>query len=50
MNLHQRLQSTHRQLKPLLLDQSFLAGLGNIYADELLNLSAVASAGKFSTC
>lgn len=25
-----------RQLKPLLLDQSFLAGLGNIYADEAL--------------
>jgi formamidopyrimidine-DNA glycosylase len=25
-----------RQLKPLLLDQTFLAGLGNIYADEVL--------------
>lgn len=25
-----------RQLKPLLLDQSFLAGIGNIYADESL--------------
>ncbi len=31
--LHRR----HRQLKPLLLDQSFLAGLGNIYTDESLH-------------
>ncbi len=30
--LHQR----SRQLKPLLIDQSFLAGIGNIYADEAL--------------
>ncbi len=34
-----RLHATRRQLKPLLLDQSFLAGLGNIYADEALNLA-----------
>jgi formamidopyrimidine-DNA glycosylase len=34
--LHQMLSSRRRQLKPLLLDQSFLAGLGNIYADEAL--------------
>jgi formamidopyrimidine-DNA glycosylase len=34
-----RLQTTRRQLKPLLLDQSFLAGLGNIYTDEALNLA-----------
>jgi formamidopyrimidine-DNA glycosylase len=34
-----KLQSTRRQLKPLLLDQSFLAGLGNIYVDEALNLA-----------
>jgi len=32
----QRLGQHRRQLKPLLLDQSFLAGLGNIYADESL--------------
>jgi formamidopyrimidine-DNA glycosylase len=32
-NLHRR----HRQLKPLLLDQTFLAGLGNIYTDESLH-------------
>ena len=31
-----RLRRHHRQLKPLLLDQTFLAGLGNIYVDESL--------------
>lgn len=31
-----RLRQHHRQLKPLLLDQTFLAGLGNIYVDESL--------------
>jgi len=36
-----RLQRTHRQLKPLLLDQTFLAGLGNIYVDEALNLAGL---------
>jgi formamidopyrimidine-DNA glycosylase len=35
--LYESLQSRHRQLKPLLLDQSFLAGLGNIYTDEALH-------------
>jgi len=35
--LYENLQAHHRQLKPLLLDQSFLAGLGNIYADESLH-------------
>lgn len=29
-------KSRKRQLKPLLLDQSFIAGLGNIYVDEAL--------------
>lgn len=33
---HQMLAERKRQLKPLLLDQTFLAGLGNIYADEAL--------------
>jgi formamidopyrimidine-DNA glycosylase len=37
--LHIALHSKHRQLKPLLLDQTFLAGLGNIYSDEALNLA-----------
>jgi formamidopyrimidine-DNA glycosylase len=30
------LKNRKRQIKPLLLDQSFLAGLGNIYVDEAL--------------
>jgi formamidopyrimidine-DNA glycosylase len=33
------LHASRRALKPLLLDQSFLAGLGNIYADEALHLA-----------
>lgn len=40
-DLYTRLQRTHRQLKPLLLDQVFLAGLGNIYVDEALNLACL---------
>jgi formamidopyrimidine-DNA glycosylase len=36
-SLYEGLQSRHRQLKPLLLDQSFLAGMGNIYTDEALH-------------
>lgn len=31
-----RLDRAKRQLKPLLLDQAFVAGIGNIYADETL--------------
>ncbi len=34
---HARLRARRRRLKPLLLDQSFLAGVGNIYADEALH-------------
>jgi formamidopyrimidine-DNA glycosylase len=37
--LYRGLQTRRRQLKPLLLDQSFLAGMGNIYTDEALNLA-----------
>jgi formamidopyrimidine-DNA glycosylase len=37
--LHAALHHKHRQLKPLLLDQTFLAGLGNIYADEALHMA-----------
>jgi formamidopyrimidine-DNA glycosylase len=33
------LHNQHRLLKPLLLDQSFLSGLGNIYTDEALHLA-----------
>ncbi|HEX9676529.1 MAG TPA: bifunctional DNA-formamidopyrimidine glycosylase/DNA-(apurinic or apyrimidinic site) lyase [Anaerolineales bacterium] len=35
--LAERLSGRGRTLKPLLLDQAFLAGLGNIYADEALH-------------
>ncbi len=34
--LTDRLQSRKRLMKPLLLDQTFIAGLGNIYVDEAL--------------
>ncbi len=34
--LYVKLQNRKRQIKPLLLDQSFLAGMGNIYTDEAL--------------
>ncbi|PWH15664.1 MAG: DNA-formamidopyrimidine glycosylase [Anaerolineae bacterium] len=39
--LYARLRQHGRQLKPLLLDQSFLAGLGNIYTDEALHLAGL---------
>ena len=37
--LYTALQNKKRQLKPLLLDQTFLAGLGNIYTDEALHMA-----------
>lgn len=36
-----RLRQRRRQIKPLLLDQAFLAGLGNIYTDEALHLARI---------
>jgi formamidopyrimidine-DNA glycosylase len=36
-DFYARLKKRRRQLKPLLLDQSFIAGIGNIYADEALH-------------
>jgi formamidopyrimidine-DNA glycosylase len=33
---HEMLSAHRRQIKPLLLDQHFIAGLGNIYVDEAL--------------
>ncbi|NIV13836.1 MAG: bifunctional DNA-formamidopyrimidine glycosylase/DNA-(apurinic or apyrimidinic site) lyase [Aliifodinibius sp.] len=36
-----RLQGRKRQIKPLLMDQGFIAGLGNIYVDEALYLSKI---------
>ncbi len=38
---HRRLGERRRQLKPLLLDQTFLAGMGNIYTDEALHLAGL---------
>jgi formamidopyrimidine-DNA glycosylase len=40
-DLHRALHARQRQLKPLLLDQSFLAGLGNIYTDEALHVAGL---------
>lgn len=37
--LYSLLHKKKRQLKPLLLDQTFLAGLGNIYSDEALHMA-----------
>src|SRR5258706_4491221 len=37
--LHTALHNKKRQLKPLLLDQTFLARFGNIYTDEALHMS-----------
>ena len=37
--LYSALHAKHRRLKPLLLDQTFLAGLGNIYTDESLHIA-----------
>lgn len=39
--LRQALRRRQRAVKPLLLDQTFLAGLGNIYVDESLFLAGV---------
>ena len=48
---HKMLVARKRQLKPLLLDQTFLAGLGNIYVDEALweaRLHPLTAASKLS--
>jgi formamidopyrimidine-DNA glycosylase len=37
--LFENLRGRRRQLKPLLLDQTFIAGLGNIYTDECLHIA-----------
>jgi len=39
--LLERLKKHRRMLKPLLLDQRFLAGLGNIYVDEALHYAGL---------
>ncbi len=47
--LFQKLQRTRRPLKSLLLDQSFIAGLGNIYADEALHAAKLHPMRKANT-
>lgn len=37
--LFENLNKRQRRLKPLLLDQTFIAGLGNIYTDECLHIA-----------
>jgi formamidopyrimidine-DNA glycosylase len=39
--LEENLGRRRRVLKPLLLDQTFIAGIGNIYADEALHRAAI---------
>jgi len=41
IDLYKNLQKHKRQIKPLLMDQSFLAGMGNIYTDEALHLAKI---------
>lgn len=38
---YEKLSKKKKQIKPLLLDQTFLAGLGNIYSDEALFLAGI---------
>lgn len=38
---YQRLIKYNRQVKPLLMDQSFLSGMGNIYTDEALHIAGI---------
>lgn len=47
--LRDMLRSRRRQVKPLLLDQHFLAGLGNIYVDEALWEARVHPARRSNT-
>ena len=41
VHFFQSLHALKRTIKPLLMDQSFLAGLGNIYTDEALYLAGI---------
>ncbi len=40
-DFYQRLVSRNRQLKPLLMDQTFISGMGNIYTDEALHIAGI---------
>ena len=44
--LFENLHARKRALKPLLLDQTFLAGLGNIYTDECLHIAELHPLGS----
>jgi formamidopyrimidine-DNA glycosylase len=48
-NFYDSIMQYHRQLKSLLLDQGFLAGLGNIYTDEALHLAKLHPLRKADT-
>ena len=39
--LKEKFKSHHTDIKKMLLDQSYIAGIGNIYADEILFLSKI---------
>jgi len=39
--LYELLQGRKKQIKPLLLDQTFISGIGNIYADEALHMAKI---------
>jgi len=39
--LRKELKHRHARIKPLLLDQTFIAGLGNIYTDEVLHRAKI---------
>jgi formamidopyrimidine-DNA glycosylase len=41
MELRQRLKSSHRAIKVALLDQRAIAGIGNLYAAEILNVAGI---------
>lgn len=45
----ERLKKRKKEIKPLLLDQSFIAGLGNIYADESLFQAGIRPKRKVSS-
>lgn len=46
---HLMMNGKGRLLKPLLLDQTFLAGIGNIYSDEALNMAKLHPLRKASS-
>lgn len=49
MHFEERLASRSGTIKPLLLNQAFLAGVGNIYADEALWLAGIDPRRKVNT-